>query len=68
MYLVPAEKESAADVLRYFAGEVEADGLLAINNVPPGRYWTLAQTWPNKEIQSEMKLRLPGAADQRDRL
>lgn len=68
MYLVPAEKESAEDVLRFFASEVGSDGTSALNNLPPGRYWAVAQVIPNNEIQSEFKLRSPAAAEARAQL
>lgn len=68
VYLVPAEKESADDVLRFFASEVGSDGAFALNNLAPGRYWVLGQLTPNNEAQSEMKLRSPDATETRDRL
>jgi hypothetical protein len=68
VYLVPAEKESAEDVLRFFASEVGADGAFALNNLPPGRYWTIGQVTSNNETQSEIKLRLPAEAETRAQL
>jgi len=55
VYLVPAEKESAEDVLRFFVNEIGSDGAFALNNLPPGRYWVLAQVTPNNETQAEIK-------------
>jgi hypothetical protein len=68
VYLVPAEKETAEDVLRFFASEVGSDGAFALSNLAPGRYWALGQVTPNNETQSEMKLRLQDEAETRDRL
>jgi hypothetical protein len=68
VYLVPAEKESAEDVLRFFASEVGSDGAFALNNLPPGRYWVLGQVTPNSETQSEIKLRWPAEAETRAQL
>src|SRR6185295_16423507 len=68
LYLLPAEKESTEDVLRFFTSEVEADGACAFNNLPPGRYWALGQVAPNSEIQSDFKLRLPEETETRSRL
>jgi len=68
VYLMPAEKESAEDVLRFFASEVGSDGVFALNNLPPGRYWALGQISSNNEPSSEMKLRLPAEADVRAEL
>lgn len=68
LYLLPAEKESTDDVLRFFTSEVGADGAFAFNNLPPGRYWALGQVAPNNETQSDFKLRLPEETETRSRL
>jgi len=65
VYLVPAEKESAEDVLRFFANEVGSDGAFALNNLPPGRYWVLAQVTSNNETQAEIKGQLLTDAETR---
>jgi protocatechuate 3,4-dioxygenase beta subunit len=67
-YLVPAEREKADDVLRFFISEVAADGMFALNNLPPGRYFILAQGAQENEPTSLTKLRLPNAADLRTKL
>jgi hypothetical protein len=38
IYLVPAEKESAANLLRYFETRSDADGKFELRNLPPGDY------------------------------
>ncbi|HEX5705580.1 MAG TPA: carboxypeptidase-like regulatory domain-containing protein [Pyrinomonadaceae bacterium] len=38
VYLVPAEKENALNLLRYFEARVESDGAFNIRNVVPGDY------------------------------
>jgi hypothetical protein len=43
--LVPAEKESADDALRFFEGPARTDGAFELTNVQPGRYWILALTY-----------------------
>jgi hypothetical protein len=43
IYLVPAEREQAENVLRFFEGGIAADGTFAIGNIAPGRYWIIAQ-------------------------
>jgi protocatechuate 3,4-dioxygenase beta subunit len=43
VYLVPAEPESADDVLRYGEVEVEADGSFALSNLAPGKYWLVGR-------------------------
>jgi carboxypeptidase family protein len=60
VHLVPAEKENAEDVLRFFSDEVQADGTFALNNLPPGRYWTVARVAGANESQLETRVRAPG--------
>lgn len=43
IYLVPVERESAENVLRFFEGGTAADGTFAIGNIAPGRYWIIVQ-------------------------
>jgi len=42
-YLVPAERASNENLLRFFEGTVADDGTFAIGNLAPGRYWMIAQ-------------------------
>ncbi|MEK6337694.1 MAG: carboxypeptidase-like regulatory domain-containing protein [Acidobacteriota bacterium] len=65
VYLVPAEREQADDVLRYFATVVLADGTFAQNNLAPGRYWLLAQPVGESDSNILSKLRLPDEAEAR---
>ena len=63
IYLVPAERENAENVLRFFEGGIAADGTFAIGNIVPGRYWIIAQpgeaidTNTMKSIKSDSALR-----------
>lgn len=63
IYLVPAERESAENVLRFFEGSTAGDGTFAIGNIAPGRYWIIAQpgeaadTNTMKSIKSDSALR-----------
>ena len=66
-YLVPAEREKADDVLRYYAVAVTPDGQIAFNNLAPGRYWMLAQTTIDDRSPST-KLRLPDSTAMRSAL
>jgi hypothetical protein len=68
VHLVPAEKESAEDVLRFFTLAVTSDGTFAFNNLPPGKYWLLARLSPDNEPQYDSKLRAPDGASQRGQL
>lgn len=62
VYLVPAEKENAEDVLRFFSSAVAQDGSFSVTNLPPGHYWVLTRSG---ESQSDEKLRAPAAAETR---
>lgn len=68
VYLVPAEREKADDVLRFFASLVSADGSFALANLPPGRYWAIARAAGENESNVLSKLRLPDEAEPRARL
>lgn len=68
VYLVPAEADKAADVLRYFVTNVSADGAFILNNLPPGRYWTLLQNPVQTELATLVKLRSPESAEARTKL
>jgi hypothetical protein len=65
LQLAPAEKENAEDVLRFFTTPINADGTFAFNNLPPGRYWTLARITTDNDPQSDAKLRAPEEAETR---
>jgi hypothetical protein len=67
LYLVPAEKENAEDVLRFFTAMVQGDGTFAFNNLPPGRYWAIARQVEN-EPQSDATLRAFEEGDTRLKL
>ena len=43
VYLVPAEREVAENILRFFEATVESDAGFAIGNIAPGRYWIIAR-------------------------
>lgn len=66
--LVPAEADKAADVLRYFITNVSADGAFLLNNLPPGRYWSLLENPVQAELASLVKLRSPESAEARTKL
>lgn len=67
VFLVPAEREKADDVLRYFAVDVAGDQTFSADNLPPGRYWLIAQPRiPGDKPGSN--LRLPDAAEARTKL
>jgi hypothetical protein len=68
LYLVPAEKEKADEVLRYFIAELKTDGTFSADNLPPGRYWLLAQSRSGSERLTTLKLQLPDATESRTKL
>ena len=43
MYLVPADRELANNVLRYSETFVKSDGSFALENLAPGRYFILSR-------------------------
>ena len=68
VYLVPAEREKADDVLRFFASIVSADGTFSLSNLPPGRYRVIAQAASENDSNILSKLRLPDEAEIRTKL
>lgn len=65
VYLVPSEKESTDDVLRFYGAPVNLDGTLSMNNLAPGRYWLLARPALDGGLT---KLRVPDATEARRNL
>ncbi len=43
VYLVPAEKEGSADVLRFFETRADTDGSFVMRNIAPGQYLMIAR-------------------------
>jgi hypothetical protein len=43
LYLVPAERDSSENLLRFFEETVANDGTFVMGNLAPGRYWMIAQ-------------------------
>lgn len=68
VYLVPAEREKADDVLRFFAAPVLADGKIMLNNLAPGRYLIVAQPASDSALSPLTKLRLPDETETRAKL
>jgi hypothetical protein len=66
--LVPAEADKGADVLRYFIADVASDGAFTLNNLPPGRYWSVLQNPVQAELATLVKLRSPESAEARTKL
>jgi hypothetical protein len=68
VYLVPADPDKADHVLRFFASMVSTDGSFALINLPPGRYWAIAQAAGVNESNVLSRLRLPDETEVRARL
>jgi len=68
IYLVPAERESADDVVRFFGSMVLPDRSFELGNLPPGRYWVLARAAGENDLNVLVKLRLPDEAELRAKL
>lgn len=67
VYLIPADREKATDVLRHFVTSVGGDGTFTFTNLPPGRYLTLVQTL-DAQTGALAKLRLPESLEARTKL
>jgi hypothetical protein len=52
VHLIPAEKESADDVLRY-AEQKTKDGAFTFTNVAPGKYWLFTRKVPDHEADTK---------------
>jgi hypothetical protein len=68
VFLVPAENDKSADVLRYFVTDVSSDGTFGFNSLPPGRYWPVLQNPVQSELATLLKLRSPESAEARTKL
>jgi hypothetical protein len=64
VHLVPAEKDNADDVLRFYTGIVSEDGGFALNQIAPGRYWAIASEGNSRRTD----LRRPDQMDARRKL
>lgn len=57
VYLIPAEREAAEDVLRFYESSIEADGRFTVDNVAPGKYWIVARPAPENDPESTKSVR-----------
>ena len=49
VYVVPAERESAENVLRFFEGPTDGEGSFAIGNIAPGKYLIIARPFEESD-------------------
>lgn len=68
VYLVPAERERAEDVLRYSEASITSDGTFALTNLAPGRYWLIARPVAENDSQERAPRPLSWDADTRAKL
>jgi Carboxypeptidase regulatory-like domain len=68
VYLVPAERERAEDVLRYSEASINSDGTFALRNLAPGRYWLIARPAPESDSPERAARPLAWDADTRAKL
>jgi hypothetical protein len=68
VYLVPAERERAEEVLRFFGSAVSPDRRFTLGNVAPGRYLVVTRSETEEGAAPLMKLRTPHENEARARL
>jgi hypothetical protein len=61
VYLVPAEKEGVADVLRFFETRADTDGSFVMGNIAPGHYWMIGRTADESEPTTARPIRQDSA-------
>ena len=66
--LVPAERENEQDVLRFLAAPITPDRKIAVNHIPPGRYWIVTQPALEGAMPTLTRLRLPDERATRTKL
>lgn len=55
VHMVPAEKESANDALRFAEAIALGDGSFSISNLAPGRYWIIARAITDTETSARLR-------------
>lgn len=63
VHLIPAEKESAENVLRFYETSAQRDGSFSIKNIAPGRYRIITRLAPDEDATEAR----PAARDQAER-
>lgn len=54
VYLVPADRQQADNLLRYAEAGVQADGAFTLTSVAPGRYWLVARPLADSEVNETL--------------
>ena len=68
LYLVPAEREAADELLRFYGLETTEEGKIGPYNLAPGRYWILAQPANDAALSRLTKMLQPDETETRARL
>jgi protocatechuate 3,4-dioxygenase beta subunit len=68
VYLVPAERERAEDLLRYAEVKPNDDGTFSFANLAPGRYWLIARPFIEDESPDHIPRPLAWDTDARAKL
>ncbi|HSD46092.1 MAG TPA: hypothetical protein VLB87_05695, partial [Pyrinomonadaceae bacterium] len=68
VYLIPAERERADDVLRFYGSAVSPEGRITVGNVAPGRYLVVTRAETEDGAAPLTKVRLPDANETRAKL
>ena len=61
VYLVPAEKDGVADLLRFFETRTDTDGSFAMGNIAPGHYWMIGRAADESEPATVKPIRQDSA-------
>lgn len=68
VYLVPAERERAEDVLHYVEARLNSDGTFALTSLAPGHYFIIARPVPEPDPSERIPRPLVWDADARAKL
>jgi hypothetical protein len=68
VHLLPAEADSAGDILRFYEAEVQNDGSFKFTNLAPGRYLVVARQRSEEEAKQRLSGPLAWSASERANL
>src|SRR5262249_60112122 len=65
VHLPPADAADAGDPLRYAEAIVRPNGVFALNNIAPGKYWLIARAAPDDETSDRPAATIAWSARER---
>jgi len=68
VHLAPADAADAGDPLRYAEAIVRPNGVFALNNIAPGKYWLIARAAPDDETSDRPAAPIAWDASERAKL